>query len=57
MERLGGAVDENNVSLKRISHPGAPADFHSLVPFRANPGIKPECRPCWLMNKKNVVTL
>jgi hypothetical protein len=51
MERLGGAVDENNVSLKRISHPGAPVDFSQSRLFRANPAIKPECQPCWLMNK------
>jgi hypothetical protein len=37
MERLGGAVEKNSVSLKRISHPGAPADFQSLVCFAPTP--------------------
>jgi hypothetical protein len=37
MERLGGAVDENNVSLKRISHPGAPVNFSGLVCFAPTP--------------------
>jgi hypothetical protein len=45
MERLGDAVAEINVSLKSISHPGAPVDFMGSRLLRANPAIKPEGGP------------